>query len=331
MSSNILAFAAPSTDRQQAFADLYRAQDLLQRAGFQLDARYGTTDDGDPWVAFCDPQSGEAIIDVALIDGEIVANSKAFVSPAKTSEIAATVRGMLRNLRLDRDALGSSTHLLVALAVVLATFQVADADPSSWTPTDIKTLVLAPALTGLGAIDAVEKVVQVAEIMSTEIHAATVAVIASLKDQQASDQHPHDVAHVNGPIIEESALGFVTAQADYISIEIPPVAAQEMPSLAMALVASLDLPDAPVVSEASIALEAPLTTASVVHASQEEATELLWTFMTKVNGDYDVLFKEGDVYLYGEGTTDFQEIILGDGSRAILIGSEANTPYNDLF
>jgi hypothetical protein len=329
MRSNILAFAAPSTERQQAFADLYRAQDLLLRAGFQLDARYGTTDEGDPWVAFCDPQSGEAIIDVALIDGEIVANSKAFVSPAKTSEIAATVRGMLRNLRLDRDALGSGTHLLVALAVVLATFQVADADPSSWTAADIQTLVLAPALTGLGAIGAVEKVVQVAEVMSTEMQAATVAVIASLTDQGASDQHPHDVAHVSGPIVEESVIDSVTAQANYISIEIPPITAPEVQSLAMALVASLDLPG----TDETVALSAPPgETTSVVHIGQdfELAVDILTAFTSQF--PYTQLHaEEGAVFLYGEGTADFHELIFEDGSRAFLIGSEANTPYNDLF
>jgi hypothetical protein len=203
MSSNVFAFTRPSTDHQQAFADLYRAQELLHRAGLLLEARYGTTEEGDPWVAFCDPQNGEAIIDVSLIEGEIVANSKAFVSPAKTGEIAAAVQGLLRTLRVNRDGLGSGTHIMVALAVVIATFQVAEADPSSWTPSDLKTLVLAPALTGLGVLGVAEKVAEVAEVMATEIHSATVTMIADFVDHGGQAQDVASLAQASVPALVE--------------------------------------------------------------------------------------------------------------------------------
>jgi hypothetical protein len=103
----------------------------------------------------------------------------------------------------------------------------------------------------------------------------------------------------------------------------------EAPSLAMALVASLELPE----MHADVPLDmASVSSSSVVYVGDDfdMAVEMLVAFTSQFHGT-QMVAREGIVFLYGEGSADFHELVFEDGSRAFLIGSEAHTPYNDLF
>jgi len=55
-------------------AEFYRAADVLASRGLDVDVAIGTADEGDPWVAFCNPQSGDVIAHFAVIDGQLIAH-----------------------------------------------------------------------------------------------------------------------------------------------------------------------------------------------------------------------------------------------------------------
>ncbi|MBU2583163.1 MAG: hypothetical protein KJ622_15755 [Alphaproteobacteria bacterium] len=57
----------------QDIAEIYRVADTLRRAGLPIDFEEGQTDEGDPWYAFCNANTGDVIIHFAYIDGRYVA------------------------------------------------------------------------------------------------------------------------------------------------------------------------------------------------------------------------------------------------------------------
>lgn len=57
----------------QDIAEIYRVADTLRRAGLPVDCDKGQTDEGDPWYAFCNANTGDVIVHFACIDGRYVA------------------------------------------------------------------------------------------------------------------------------------------------------------------------------------------------------------------------------------------------------------------
>ena len=57
----------------QEMAEFYRADALLRRQGLTLSLESGRTDEGDPWIAFVEPESGNLIAHFARLEGRVVA------------------------------------------------------------------------------------------------------------------------------------------------------------------------------------------------------------------------------------------------------------------
>ncbi|KUO57041.1 MAG: hypothetical protein APF80_14615 [Alphaproteobacteria bacterium BRH_c36] len=57
----------------QDVAEIYRVADTLRRAGLPIDCEEGQTDEGDPWYAFCNANTGDVIVHFAFIDGQYLA------------------------------------------------------------------------------------------------------------------------------------------------------------------------------------------------------------------------------------------------------------------
>ena len=59
----------------QEIADFYRAADILERAGLDVEIDSGMTDEGEPWFVFVRSGDGEVLAHFAQIDGQFVAVS----------------------------------------------------------------------------------------------------------------------------------------------------------------------------------------------------------------------------------------------------------------
>ena len=57
----------------QELAQLHRAARILDKNGLRLDSDHGVTDEGDPWLVFCDTDTGEVLVHFARIGGSYVA------------------------------------------------------------------------------------------------------------------------------------------------------------------------------------------------------------------------------------------------------------------
>lgn len=57
----------------QEMAEFYRADTLLRQQGLAVTMETGRTDEGDPWIAFVDSESGDSLAHFARLDGRIVA------------------------------------------------------------------------------------------------------------------------------------------------------------------------------------------------------------------------------------------------------------------
>ena len=62
----------PSGWSQQDLADLYRVGDQLTQLGFPVAVHTGQSDEGDPWAVFEQDRTGEVVVHVARINGELV-------------------------------------------------------------------------------------------------------------------------------------------------------------------------------------------------------------------------------------------------------------------
>lgn len=58
----------------QDVAEIYRVADTLRRAGLPVECDEGHTDEGDPWYAFCNVNTGDVIVHFALIDNRYLAD-----------------------------------------------------------------------------------------------------------------------------------------------------------------------------------------------------------------------------------------------------------------
>ena len=79
----------------QEIADFYRAADILERAGLDVEIDSGMTDEGEPWFVFVRSGDGEVLAHFAQIDGQFVAVSSLNHEVYKGSDIRQIVDQML--------------------------------------------------------------------------------------------------------------------------------------------------------------------------------------------------------------------------------------------
>jgi hypothetical protein len=102
--------------RNQAIADLYKAQHEFVRAGLQGEFVHGVADDGAPWLVVCDAH-GEALIHVAIVDGVIVADSPTLTKPLRGREVSEVLKRLFGRLSASELGNGPVVAILAALAL----------------------------------------------------------------------------------------------------------------------------------------------------------------------------------------------------------------------
>ena len=137
MTAEIKSFLKHAQRRgEQPIAQLYRVEAALIQAGFHLDITHGSTDEGDPWVVFCRPENGAVIAHVAVIGGEMVADSPAFTGPVRMRNVSELIARLVNRLRagsFHRGDFLSDQFVLLAGIVALATLHLTDAG-ADWRP-----------------------------------------------------------------------------------------------------------------------------------------------------------------------------------------------------
>jgi len=81
----------------QDVAEIYRVADTLRRAGLPVDCEEGQTDEGDPWYAFCNVNTGDVIVHFAYIDGQYLADVSHLGVSFKGNTLADIVNQFLQS------------------------------------------------------------------------------------------------------------------------------------------------------------------------------------------------------------------------------------------
>lgn len=130
MSAVVVAFEAYKPNPQRPWrndelAELYRAVDILGRAGLAIETDMGMSDEGDPWFAFCRADNGEVIVHCARINGFFVANSIAIDQTFRGTNFREVIESIVRYepLKLPLSSAGSrlSLHPVMIMAAFVAT------------------------------------------------------------------------------------------------------------------------------------------------------------------------------------------------------------------
>lgn len=118
---------------QQELAELYRVRDRLTQSGVPLSVETGLTDEGDPWAVFVHGDTGDSVVHIARLDGEIVVANLLADVVFRGPDFRAITDRMLEAapLVMPRPAQGGGKVVLhprsvftafVAAAVVLSEF-----------------------------------------------------------------------------------------------------------------------------------------------------------------------------------------------------------------
>src|SRR5579883_638931 len=130
MSAVVVAFEAfrPSPQRpwqNHELAELYRAVDILKKAGLPIETDMGMSDEGEPWFAFCRADNGEVIVHCARINGLFVASSVTIDQTFKGTNFREVIDSIVRYepLKLPLNTAGSrlTLHPIMVLAAFVAT------------------------------------------------------------------------------------------------------------------------------------------------------------------------------------------------------------------
>jgi hypothetical protein len=228
MSATVVPIQSTEQRRNQAVADLERVASILHRAGLNVRPHHGTTEDGDPWIAFADPVTDEVIIQIDLIDGDAVGHGPAFISAFKIREIEHAAQRLLRSLKLNPTS-GNITQLLLPVLVAVAVMHAAEADADGWLPLDAQNIIQAPVLATMAAVVVVAKVVQAA---SETVHDMIETLITSPDAEvPAGDEGDDQAVSLEAPIDVSPVLATLEP-AEAISLDMVTVAINaDVPSL----------------------------------------------------------------------------------------------------
>ncbi|MEM9762360.1 MAG: hypothetical protein AAF968_07620 [Pseudomonadota bacterium] len=94
MSATLLTFA-----RRQAGWDneeralIARLERLLMGAGLAVEVELGETDEGDPWAAFCNANTGDVVVHIARLDGYYL---------VEAGVLGRAIEGRIRSLKKEK-------------------------------------------------------------------------------------------------------------------------------------------------------------------------------------------------------------------------------------
>lgn len=97
MQADVIPFD-PRMSRNRALARLFKAEHELGRAGLGGEAVYGSAEDGAPWLAICDHYTGDVLVHIAVLDGQIVADSPAIDGAIRDRDLSTILRRLMEGL-----------------------------------------------------------------------------------------------------------------------------------------------------------------------------------------------------------------------------------------
>ncbi|WP_173087761.1 hypothetical protein [Devosia sp. 1635] len=335
MCATIISFK-PGVHRDQALADLQRVQDLLQRSGLNLDTEIGRTEDGDPWVTFCDPETNDVIVNVVLEEGNVVAQGPAFISRVKLQEIEAALRGLLRLMKID-PGISDISRLILPIFFALTALHLSDADASGyWPELGVMNILHTPAVSLITAAALIERVVEAASVVlqdtlgigPEEQPAAEPQVLelssgnlteAELAQMLAADQDPM--------FMPADDLLVQVEDATVVTAEIPPLLEWERAHIILfspvdpspALVSSILLRDVrPLKLPEPISLDIE-GLIIIDELSPEERTAVIDQFYAEATSKV-YLETRTQWVVYAEGVDESYLFNREDGSQLVLVG-----------
>src|SRR5215472_13347903 len=75
----------------QELAEFYRVHDILGRMGWSVEIDQGWTDEGEPWLVFCDANNGDVIAHFAKIDGKYILASRHLAAPLEGKDFSELI------------------------------------------------------------------------------------------------------------------------------------------------------------------------------------------------------------------------------------------------
>jgi len=127
MSAVVVAFEALKPNPQRPWqnhelAELYRAVDILCKAGLPIDTDMGMSDEGDPWFVFVRADTGEVIVHCARINSLFVANSIAIDQTFRGANFREVIDSIVRYEPLKMPMVTTGPKLYLHPVMVLAAF-----------------------------------------------------------------------------------------------------------------------------------------------------------------------------------------------------------------
>lgn len=302
MSATILPFAPLDND---PIAELRRVEAALRRAGLNLLADYGFTDDGQPWVTFSDPETEDVIIEVELVDGKAVARSRAFITKDKANSVAEALQRMLYGLRAGRGSPLSVMYLAVVVALAVQVISEAEAN-GDISPVDIVEALGAPAYIN----PLIPLVVRIFEAVD-DLRAAP--------DELPASEYEPARDHIDAQV----ELSSVSTLLVHPMVERSPAVApieikveQNQPALPR----SVEFAQLEHLAEAAGAVEPPKRNVEASQVTTDEGLAAIFAFIDAAGGEYTYRYVEGNLEMLAEVAIDAQAFQFADGSTLTLVG-----------
>jgi hypothetical protein len=119
---------SPSTDwSNQELAEFYRVGEILRRSGWMVDVDRGRTDEGEPWLVYCDQRTGDVITHFAKIDDAYVVAGTVLDTPLKGASFSVLLDRLMARFTTPQQlhavrATGTITyaHPIASLVALVA-------------------------------------------------------------------------------------------------------------------------------------------------------------------------------------------------------------------
>lgn len=143
--------SVPRNWTTQEVAELYRVCEHLGQAGIRVIIDTGLSDEGEPWAVFEQCETGDVVVHIARIDGELIVSNGVSGEIYRGANFRALTSQMLEGAPLALPRFGAGSNVVMHPRVVLTAFVAA-------------TVVLAELARSTGAAEAREAQAKAAEV-----------------------------------------------------------------------------------------------------------------------------------------------------------------------
>jgi len=120
----IIPFSKPAQKSwsQSEQSEFFRAVNILRTAGLPIVTESGVSDEGDPWTVFLREDTGDVVVHICRIDGQVIAASAASADIVSGSSFRAVIDRILRSQPLVLPTAQSSGTLFLHPSAVITAF-----------------------------------------------------------------------------------------------------------------------------------------------------------------------------------------------------------------